>query len=75
MLITPPGTSEVSITWYRSVALKGAVSDGITITRLPIAIAGITDETNPNKGECLEQTIPITPSASGMASVTLRDVV
>src|SRR5438445_714181 len=72
MLITPAGTSEASSTVYSSVAARGCASDGIAITVLPTATAGLTSDTNPNRGSASGQAMPITPMGSFMASVTPR---
>src|SRR5471032_1690038 len=64
MLTTPSGRSEVSSTWYRSVAENGCASDGTTTTRLPSAMAGATSEIKPSSGASFGQTMPITPTGS-----------
>src|SRR2546425_1400127 len=61
MLITPAGTSEASSIVYSSVAARGCASDGIAITVLPTATAGLTSDTNPNRGSASGQAMPITP--------------
>src|SRR5690606_10262047 len=72
MLMTPPGTSDVSNTWYRSVAASGCGSDGTTTTVLPMATAGATSETKAKSGRSSGQPMPRTPMGSGTARVTWR---
>jgi aldehyde dehydrogenase (NAD+) len=69
MFSTPPGRSDVSSTWYRSVAASGCASDGTAITRLPSAIAGATSELKPSRGASFGQMMPITPTGSFSATV------
>ena len=64
MLRTPGGKSEVSSTWYRSVAAKGLLSDGTAITEFPMAISGATNLVNPQSGLSSPQITPTTPNGS-----------
>src|ERR1700674_4889725 len=72
MLTTPAGTSLVSSTWYRSVALSGYRSDGTTTTVLPMLTGGATRPTRPSSGRSVGQATPITPTGSGTARAAPR---
>src|SRR4029079_18934914 len=69
MLTTPPGRSDASKTWESSSAASGQRCDGTATTRVPMEIAGANRVTNASSGAAGGQTIPITPSDSGIASV------
>ncbi len=64
MLSTPAGKSEVSRTWYRSVAANGLFSDGTAITEFPMARSGATNLVNPQRGLSSGQVTPTTPNGS-----------
>ena len=51
---------------------QGMAAEGTATTQLPMAIAGMTSETNASSGASSGQTIPITPHGSFIASVTKR---
>ncbi len=70
--MTPPGTSEVSSTWYKSVAARGNACEGTATTAFPTATAGSTVDSSPSSGYSSGQAIPITPTGSFMARVTFR---
>src|SRR3977135_21996 len=67
MLMTPPGTSLVSKTWYRSPAIRGYAAEGTATTQLPAATKGSTIDRKPNSGADSGQTTPTVPSASFIA--------
>ena len=71
-LTTPPGRSEVSSTWQKSVAESGQRSEGRATTVLPAAMAGATSEMKPSSGSRSGHAMATTPRLSGMARVTLR---
>ena len=66
-LMTPPGTSLVSKTWYKSPAISGYAAEGTATTQFPAATNGSTNDRNPSSGVDSGQITPTVPSASFIA--------
>ena len=76
MFTTPPGRSVVSTPGkLRPTSAEIRASQGIATTVFPMAMAGITSDTNPSSGISwvCGDTIPTVPIASSIASATFRN--